>query len=288
MPRKTRSKREEESNLVPFGDYSIEDAEEDKEKLDEDLSKDFIKIPEGSTRLRILPPKPGKKALKTIYIHYIDVPGFEGKPFVVVCPKRTPKEEKKRACPACKRAETLKATGDPRDVSAGYRLEAKRRVHCNVIRKTRILNEDGDPETVQKGEPKVWVFGPQIHNQLIALRRRREDPVDFVHPVKGFDLIVTREGTGPTDTKYTIQLPGSGKSRLAPTDDEINDLIDNQRDLSQYEKLASDDDILDALEGEMPERKRLTSGSSSSYKKRGKTVEDDDVVDGDIVDDDDY
>jgi len=260
-----------ETNLVNYGSYDTTAAQKEREGLDDYQGGEFVKIREGRTRLRILPPPEGKKSpFQIVYMHFIKVAG-ENRPYMFVCPSRTPKRGDKKRCAACEKSEEAKASGNPADKNLGYSWQARRRVYCNVIKKGSEINpETGDKTTnAVIGEASVWVFGPQVHDQLVALRENPDDPIDFTNPEDGFDIIIRRKGTGPEDTEYKITVPRD-PCQLADSVDTMNDLILDQRNLKQYTALSSDDDILQALEGEMPERKQLASGRGDSEKTRSR------------------
>jgi hypothetical protein len=288
-----------ETNLVNYGSYDPTAAQKEREGLDDDQGGEFVKIREGRTRLRILPPPEGKKSpFQIVYMHYIKVAG-EKRPYMFVCPSRTPKRGEKKHCAACEKSEEYKASGNPADKNLGYAWQPKRRVYCNVIKKGSEI----DPNTGEKtsnaiiGDASVWAFGPQVHDQLVALRENPDDPIDFTHPEEGFDIIIRRKGTGAEDTEYKITVPRD-PSYLANDVEIMNDLILDQRNLKQYTALSSDEDILLALDGEMPERKQLPSGERGSRRSSGRgsgrgrsrrrSIQDDeaDVVDDELDDDD--
>jgi hypothetical protein len=263
-----------ETNLVPFGDYTQEEAQEEKEEIDREKQRgDFLKLVEGRNRLRIIPPPEERKLFVKIYQHFVQVEG--GGMVVVNCPRMM---KKSKFCPICQKAEALYASGNPLDRNKGYEMFAKLRMLCSVI--DRSHPEDGI---------KIWSFGQKIYEQINELRNDPDDPCDFVHPTEGCDLYVDRKGKSKKTTIYTVRAGKTAK--LAKTVGEMNELIMGQPDLDTRKQLPTDDDLLALANGEKPEREdrgALPADTRSSRGKRGRTAGDDIIdAEGEEVDDDD-
>lgn len=183
--------KDEPKSLIKYGSYAPEAADKEAEDIERAASAaHYMRLVEGRNVIRILPPRMGKTSpFRTIFQHYLRVPGASG-PMVINCLRM----EAKQLCPVCVRADKLKASGNPADRDAAWDLFAKRRVFANVI----------DRKAPDRGVLIVG-FGKQIHEQLVALRRDEEAGGDFSHPVRGFDVVVERTGSGKTDTKYKVR-----------------------------------------------------------------------------------
>lgn len=277
------------SSLVKYATYDAEDAAKDKEDLDKSGgSSTFIKLKVGTTKVRIVPPLMPKdpKAKKpswrrVTYVHYVAVPGQEDN-VSIVCPRLEAKEK----CILCDKEKELwdkvnelEAEGSNARAEATKKiaksLKAKRRCYANAI--DRAQPENGC---------MVLAFGPMIEDQLIKIRQDEEDGGDFTHPVKGFDVKITREGQGKNDTEYTVV-----KSKVGPIVedvDEMNEILGKQHNLERYCRVYSTEDIQKILRGEKPGEDDDEDRSKPKNKVKSKTKpadDDDDTIEGEIVDD---
>lgn len=223
------------SNLVKYGSYELETAEEEKAELDASGSgADFLKFAVGRTTVRFLPPKLGQRSpFKVVYQHFVKLPGITN-PAVFACPRMTRKEP----CPACVRADELKATGNPADMDLAKELFPSRRVFANVI--NRAQPEDG---------PKIAGFGKMVHEQLLAIRADEDSGGDYTHPEEGFDIIVERTGQGKNDTKYTVRAARQS-SPLAGEAQQMQDWIDMQHNLDALSRVPTREELAKMFSGE--------------------------------------
>lgn len=197
---------------------------------------DFLKLVVGRNTVRFLPPLTGPSPLVVTSQHFIERPA--GK-VVFVCPRVMAGQP----CPACQKAEQLKATGKPADREAAGALFARQRIFANVI----------DRAHPEKG-PVVFGFGKTVFEQLISLRKD-PDVGDFTRPgPDGFDIIIDRKGTTKNDTEYTVR-PSVKNCALGDLG-----VIQMQHDLSSYSRVDSWDDIVARLKGE----KRPQGGSQGA------------------------
>jgi hypothetical protein len=217
------------TDLVKYGSYSLESADEEQKDLDSSKGADFMKLSVGRNVVRFLPPKPGvTKPFRVIHQHYLRPPGSSG-PVVLTCPRM----EARKHCPICEEADRYKRSGNPADRDRAYELFPSRRVFANVI-------DRKDPEA----GPKVLAFGKTVHEALIAIRKDDDAGGDFTNPNDGFDIIIEREGTGATDTKYKV-LPSRKQSPLGDLD-----WIEKQHDLERMAQIRSAEEIAKILSGE--------------------------------------
>jgi len=261
---------EEETNLADFfEEYTPEEADKDRRFIDS--GGDFVKLKVGRNTFRIVPKQKGQEDLFfKVYVHYIRLPGKE-EPVVINCAKMM--TGGKRQCDVCTKANKLKASSNPLDQNIAKDWYPKARTFCNVI-------DRKDPE----GGIKKWGFGKQIFDQINDLRNDPEDPVDFSHPINGYDLHITRKGTGKNDTEYRVKLAGK-PSKLCEDMEDMKDYILNQPDLSVHQQLPSSEDIKKLMRGEAPNsRRQLSSGDEGRTPSRTAA---DDIDDVSVVDDDD-
>jgi hypothetical protein len=99
----------------------------------------------------------------------------------------------KSPCPACIKADRLRATGNAKDAAAASDMWPGRRVFANVI--NRAQETEG---------PIIFGFGKLIHEALLALRTNEDVGGDYTHPYDGLDIVIERTGTGKIDTKYRV------------------------------------------------------------------------------------
>lgn len=206
-------------NIVKYGGYAEKAADYDSAKIDSVSGNVYLDTPVGTTIVRIVPPPVGKDSpFRITAMHFIDaVPGLD-KMIVFACPR----VEFKQPCIACQESERLNKSPSPLDRERAYRISAGLRVYANVIDRA-----SPDLDTALK----IWSFGKMIYGQLKGIRKNPRLGGDFTDPTeKGFDIIVSREGTGKNDTKYTVAADRNA-SPLAPTVEDINDIISRQSDL---------------------------------------------------------
>lgn len=227
------------SSLVKYGDFSEEDAAEEAQELDKSGgSKVVLKLEPGKKVLRFIPPPPGKKWKRVVYVHYIDVPGVGRVSF------NCPRHESKKYCIACEREQRLRATGNERDEKKAMSIMAKRQCFANVI--------DRADEAFG---PHVLRFGKMIEKQLIELRQDEDMGGNFIDPVKGIDVAIITKGS-KMSTEYKVVA--ANKAKLLPLADDVTQMnawIEGQHNLEKYAKILSADDIEKLLKGEKIERR---------------------------------
>lgn len=226
------------TSLQKYGGFDLDEADEaEKDLKASGGSNAFLKIEVGKTKLRFIPPLPGKKWRRVSHVHYVDVPGSGRASFV--CPRL----ESKRPCRLCTQANKLLATGNEIDERKGKKLLPQRRCYASVL-------DRNDPES----GARVYAFGRMVEQQLIEIRKDEDEGGDFVNPVDGIDITIIRKGTGATDTRYTVR-PGKRGSLLEDAK-EMSELIATQPNLEKWCKAPSDEEIDAILKGEDPREAR--------------------------------
>jgi hypothetical protein len=142
-----------------------------------------------------------------------------------------------RYCPACAKLDELREDGSPQALDLAKDMAPNRRIIANMIFR-------GDPE---RGV-LIWEFGKQVHDQLLAIRDDQDAGGDFAYPIKGFDLVVDRKGTG-MKTEYKL-FPARKITRLAD-DETMNAWLESMHDLDKLIRIPSDEEI-----------RRLTGGGA--------------------------
>lgn len=192
----------------------------------------FMKLNVGRNLVRFLPSLvAGQSPLVVSSQHYIELPG---RPKVVfVCPRVMAKQP----CPACQKAEQLKATGKQADRDAAFTLFPRQRIFANVI-------DRAHPDL----GPIILAFGKTVFEQLVSLRKD-PDVGDFTRTdASGFDIIIERKGTTKNDTEYTVRPSVKPCPLVAPGLDP--GVVSMQPDLSRYTKVQTWDEIVAMLRGD--------------------------------------
>lgn len=236
-----------ETNLVK---YNV-DVDDDFDEADRELKsgQEFLKTGEGKTRVRALPPLDGKKWLVVTQQHFIDL-GPDEK-VVFNCPRIM----EKRPCPACAYAQKLDQSGKTQARKRAKGFYPKKRVYMNVV-------DRGDPE----GGVKVWAFGSMCWDEIKSIKEELEKTESMVDPSNaGRDLIITRKGSGKTDTKYTVR---QSKHATPLADDAalMKDLIASQPDLDRYKRVPTDDEIAEMLQLDDAESRAGDDDDEPSYQ----------------------
>lgn len=174
------------TGLVKFGAYEDDAVEEEKKAQSEGGT--FLELKAGKTILRVLPPMLGKKSpFFRYHQHFLRGTGPDKETLSFACPRHCAR----LACPACSRADELKASGSPADFQKAKQFFAKKRVLANVIDRR---NPDAGP--------KIWGFGKMVDDLLVDIRA---DGTDYTHPLKGHDIIVEKKGEG-LNTEYGVRV----------------------------------------------------------------------------------
>lgn len=264
-PAKTE-KAPAKSNIQKHGTWSAETAQEEyDESQSASGSANILKLKTGKNVLRFLPPRAGEKSpFQVVHQHYIELPGGGGKAAAFNCPRL---HKAGFNCPACARAEELRATGNQADYELAGKYLPRRRVFANVV-------DRADPE---RGVV-ILPFGKTVHEQLLSLRGNEEAGGDFTDPSGyGFDVTIERKGE-KLNTEYKV----FGSRRNSPLGND--DWLDEMHDLSRLARVESEEEILKKLgeeAGSPPPRVSASRGGSSPRGSSGsgkggrRTAEDD-------------
>lgn len=260
-------------NLLNYGSYDEETAEQEKEELDQSGGAEFMKLKPGQNKVRILPPPTGKRSpFRVVYQHFIEMPGGSKS---VICARL----EAKKPCAVCAKVNELRASRSEEDQKIANDLFARRRVFCNVI-------DRAEPD---KG-PKVLAFGKTVHEQLVALRNP-DVGGDYCHPEEGYDVIIERTGTGKNDTKYKVFLSRK-ESPLGSSVEVMQGWIDAQKNLDTFAALPSAQEVKQLLSGEEadeeedaappPRRAAVAQKAPPTTTKPKRRSLDDDAIDVEV------
>lgn len=278
------------SNLVKYAEYSGQAADEEAQEMKR--RSPYLKLPAGETIVRIPPPPLGRvtiKGLPTPYIkvsqHRVDVPGRQY-PFKFPCPR----VHHGKSCVCCREADRLRASAHKIDQDKAYKVAAHTRYYVEVI----------DRNDAAEGW-KVWEFGPRMMEDLNTLRRNTRIcpanlPGGYTNVDEGFDLIITRTGTGPQDTRYRVDADRDA----SPFGDMT--LLDNRPDMEYFTRLVTEAEINDGVNGveeqedegaaaaprpaaRQQPRPATVSSTATPTPARRATRTADDVIDSEVDDD---
>lgn len=213
--------------LQKYQPFTLDDVAE-AEKIAPATGGKFIKPKVGKNIYRFLPGVNHKPFLVT-YSHYIKRPGLGD--ISTNCPAMMAKQP----CPICKERNRLLSTGKQLDANKADKMKPRLRVYSNVI-------DRSDPDA----GPQPFAFGAMIWNPIKALLV--EEQVDVTNPdADGYDFVVTRVGTGETDTKYSARQSAKPSALSNP------EWIDQQADLSRFARIPSEAEILAQINGDAPQ-----------------------------------
>jgi hypothetical protein len=195
------------------------------------LRPEWWKAKVGTNKIRILPawtdkgPNEGQW-WREIWVHYgvvaMEEPDDNNK-FIVSCASKTPDAayilgmdpSEPILCRICEYAKELRSSADPASVELSKNLRAKMQLYVNIQdlndpiwtkKDIERVKADGCPDQhlPKVGKPKIQVFsfGTNIMKDLLDFYA---DNIDLCDLNKGHDVIIEREGTTKTDTKYRVR-----------------------------------------------------------------------------------
>jgi hypothetical protein len=248
------------TNLVKFGEYTPEAADEEAKQLN---TSSYFKLTVGNNDLRFLPPKVGQRSpFVTVSQHYVKPPGAD-RAVVFACPRIMAKQH----CLVCAHAQRLSESRNVSDQKAAKELWPSHRTFCNIIDRK---NADAGPQQL--------AVGKTIHKWLTSQRNGGQTGggggafgVDFTHPITGRDIRITRVGTGKDDTEYTCQM-AIKETPLHQDAAVMNEWIEGQSDLAPLARVPSEAEILAMMGLQHPSE--FGGGPPPPSAPKGRTVED--------------
>lgn len=257
------------SNIQKYAPMDVDAMEDMFKEFSGGGAKNYLKLPEGTTVIRVLPPPVGAgyKYMVPCFQHYFKPPGAErGASFF--CPRG-----EKKPCPMCNRYFLLKESGNPKDAEFARHFSAGRKVVMNVI--DRANPNDG---------PKLFTGAAKSIGERLREIAKGQDVADgefssglsgdFTDPVNGFDIAIRRKGTG-TATEYEV-IAGKVRKPLSQDAAEATKWLDAQKDLNKVVTPASVEEILAHMEGAA---KPVVRGPTAPKNAQ-------DILDGDFTEDD--
>ena len=251
-------------NLVKYGGFDLDelDKQDNQVAATTVVGADFMKLVPGNNKVRFIPPEVGGSPFVIVNEHFIDT--ASGQRVRFTCPRLMEKKQ----CPACQEADRLKRTGNPIDRDKAWGFYPKLRVYANVV------------DRENPGAPRILAFGKTIWDGLKRIRRDKDEGGDFTNPnADGFDVIITREGSGKNDTRYSVR-PARTDTPLAETPEEVDAIINDQWDLTKYSSVPSLDEVISMMQNgyekreASPPRKQIAAPSRKGRPKAADQVYD--------------
>lgn len=231
--------------------------------------RQFIKFKDGETVVRILPPLRawaeffGGKASPFFHLHKHTYSHPENeKGFVsYVCPRKA--SGGARDCEDCALSFELRNTGDEADKEMARAIGAKHVVYVNVIDRS---DEAAGPKVMELSAPisEKYAKGRTKFEMLMEVMKSKRNAKNLIHPLDGFDLIITRSGKGQFNTSYKFE-GDSRSSKLSTDEAQMEKWINEQHDLREMILAPSDEDIAKL------EERALNFGTQRRSTSRGGT-----------------
>jgi len=246
------------SQLQKFTSYTKEAAAKAR---GEESGAGWLKLKPGTNIVRLLPPMVGMpEPWVTIFQHFIKAPG--NTQVVFNCPRRM----ENLRCPACEKADKLKATGNPADEKLSKEFWASQRNIAFAI----------DRDEMDKGV-QMFAFGSTIKTRLRHFREKLgKDYTDFEN---GYDIVIERIGQG-ISTEYQTDLGEQGP--ITHDMKKLEGWVADLPDLKSFAKVLDYDTIVEkfaAVSGTptVTEKRPALRGSQAVHDADKVADEDDDA-----------
>ena len=243
-----------------------------RQELESSESSTFIKmqlfkLPEGSTRIRVLPGiDPGsvdKDFFCKSIVHYNISPNNPKIPVI------SPKSKNPNArCPMYNKVQELKSSTSPADNAEATKLRGQTRYYLGVIPR----------EGEDAGKIMVYPAPKAIFTKILTLM---EDPEygDVTSPTEGRELKFIRTGKGK-DTRYDV-MASPKVTPITHDEEELAQILENQPELWRYRDAPDYDEIVKFMDGEITQFttggfavKKVSSVAAASEEKEEDEEED--------------
>ena len=229
-----------------------------KKKLEEKGSGNGLIFPkEGTLRMRIKSPGDDQELGMEVIQFYI--PGVGG----VISPATFDEP-----CPFMEKYEELKQSKDEDDKELAKRLIPRRRYVIGGI----IYKDDKGNGVDYEGQNRGVLIAGAVYQDIIDLYLDEDEAGDMTDPVTGYDIKITRSGSGKFDTTYSVrQCKPSKLDKKYRSDldlekivrDQIKSYDELEEELNKFLNEAPADDEDDA-----PKKKKKSSVDKAKKKKK--------------------
>ena len=229
-----------------------------KKKLEEKGSGNGLIFPkEGTLRMRIKSPGDDQELGMEVVQFYI--PGVGG----VISPATFDEP-----CPFMEKYEELKQSKDEDDKELAKRLIPRRRYVIGGI----IYKDDKGNGVDDEGQNRGVLIAGAVYQDIIDLYLDEDEAGDMTDPVTGYDIKITRSGSGKFDTTYSVrQCKPSKLDKKYRSDLDLEKIVRDQikpydeleEELNKFLNEAPADDEDDA-----PKKKKKSSVDKANKKKK--------------------
>lgn len=230
-----------------------------KKKLEEKGSGNGLIFPkEGTLRMRIKSPGDDQELGMEVVQFYI--PGVGG----VISPATFDEP-----CPFMEKYEELKQSKDEDDKELAKRLIPRRRYVIGGI----IYKDDKGTGVDYEGQNRGVLIAGAVYQDIIDLYLDEDEAGDMTDPVTGYDIKITRSGSGKFDTTYSVrQCKPSKLDKKYRSDLDLEKIVRDQikpydeleEELNKFLNESPDDEEEDA------QKKNKKSSTDKSKKKKKK------------------
>ena len=231
-----------------------------KKKLEEKGSGNGLIFPkEGTLRMRIKSPGDDQELGMEVVQFYI--PGVGG----VISPATFDEP-----CPFMEKYEELKQSKDEDDKELAKRLIPRRRYVIGGI----IYKDDKGNGVDYDGQNRGVLIAGAVYQDIIDLYLDEDEAGDMTDPVTGYDIKITRSGSGKFDTTYSVRqckpskLDKKYRSELdleKIVRDQIKPYDELEEELNKFLNESPDDDEDDA-----PKKNKKSSSKDKDKTKKKK------------------
>ena len=232
-----------------------------KKKLEEKGSGNGLIFPkEGTLRMRIKSPGDDQELGMEVVQFYI--PGVGG----VISPATFDEP-----CPFMEKYEELKQSKDEDDKELAKRLIPRRRYVIGGI----IYKDDKGNGVDYDGQNRGVLIAGAVYQDIIDLYLDEDEAGDMTDPVTGYDIKITRSGSGKFDTTYSVRqckpskLDKKYRSELdleKIVRDQIKPYDELEEELNKFLNESPDDDD----EDDTPKKKKKSSSNDKDKTKKKK------------------
>lgn len=231
-----------------------------KKQLESKSSGNGLIFPkEGTLRMRIKSPGDDQELGMEVVQFYL--PGVGG--FISPATFDEP-------CPFMEKYEELKSSKDEDDKELAKKLIPRKRFVIGGI----IYDDDKGTKVAYDGQNRGVLIAGSVYQDIIDLYLDEDEAGDMTDPVTGYDIKITRSGSGKFDTSYSVRnckaskLDKKYRGELdleAIVRDQIKSYDELEEELNKY--LNEDHDEDDDEENEAPKKKKKSSTDKKKKKK---------------------
>lgn len=229
-----------------------------KKKLEEKGSGNGLIFPkEGTLRMRIKSPGDDQELGMEVVQFYI--PGVGG----VISPATFDEP-----CPFMEKYEELKQSKDEDDKELAKRLIPRRRYVIGGI----IYKDDKGTGVDYEGQNRGVLIAGAVYQDIIDLYLDEDEAGDMTDPVTGYDIKITRSGSGKFDTTYSVrQCKPSKLDKKYRSDLDLEKIVRDQ--IKPYDELEEElnkflNEAPDDEEDDAPKKNKKSSTDKSKKKKK--------------------